>query len=297
MKSLCIEQLDGALCRGISREFSPGIHVVLSPSPASLQACDTAITSPEKPELFAILSGCMKPRRGKVLLRGRNPYGSPEIRSHIASLFPDELALPGSTLREQLRPLKLAPARELAIAQVAQRLRAVPHSASENLELDTAPLDAQPLALSIALTTNEPWLMLLDEPLRNLETSARSFVLEALLHLALDIPVVVFTASLSLAERLGGATLELYAGSIRCSPQATRLGCSVRATGIGLRAISAELSRRPTVRSLRLEVTYEGLEALTIETLELEPLLLDITSLALSFGVRLLSLQTTAEKV
>jgi len=297
VNSLHVEELDGALIRCVSREFSPGIHVVLSPSPASLQACDTAITSPEKQELFAILSGCVKPRRGKVLLRGRNPYGSPEIRSHIASLFPDELAPPGSTLREQLRPLKLAPARELAIARLAQRLGAVRHSASENLELDIAPLDAQALALSIALTTNEPWLMLLDEPLRNLEASARSFVLEALLHLALDIPVVVFTASLSLAERLGGASLELHAGNIRGLPQAACVGCSVRATGIGLRAISAELSRRPTVRSLRLEVTDEGLEALTLETRELEPLLLDIISLALSVGVRLLSLQTTAEKV
>jgi ABC-type taurine transport system ATPase subunit len=279
-RTLRLNSVGGRSLRFVSAEFGAGLHVILTRDRVGHD------------ELFAYLSGTLSPQRGRITLNHREPAHDPELRSHIGSLWPIEEVHGKDAPESYLGRLGFSRTRVEAIkAQYASLLGLGSTNVADTWN---DPVCYHKLALAIALTTIEPYTLILYEPLAALEPLSRSEVIEQLLRFAKNVPVLYFTASTSLAEQLGGATHDLQSGYCRLAPVNHSDWQLVRITGLGLRTLTGELSKRPSLRSLRFSTEPMGQEVLWLETHDSRQLLLDIVRIARELEIRLFAIQTTA---
>jgi ABC-type cobalamin/Fe3+-siderophores transport system ATPase subunit len=276
--SLNLELLELDELRPVSLEFGPGLHVIHSRDGIGVR------------ELFHVLAGLIPPRRGRVTLRGLSPYKEPKLRAHLGTRLPEERLPPATTLRHSLQRLNLDPARLEAVLTLAHTLDAGLVATVSVARL--APSEHATVALALALTTPQPWALILHCPLKHLRPQAQIEVQESLLRLSSEIPVVVVTRSLAQAERLGAASHELIAGFCR-HREAQRSGwAELHVQGLGLRSLVAELSRLPAIRNLRWTAERQGQETIELETSDSAATSLMIARSSRETGTRIFSLRS-----
>ena len=148
-------------------------------------------------------------------------------------------------------------------------------------------------SLSVALGTVEPYLLALHEPLEPLTKTARGVVVERLLAIAQTTPVLLVATEPAIYGALGHPTFEWNQGFLRVERPVASEWHLIRVVGLGLRALNGELSKRPSLRSLRYVLEPSGQEVLWIETRDPKQLTLDIVRIARQIEFRLFSLQTS----
>ena len=181
--------------------------------------------------LLPCLAGLTRPRRGRVLWGYEDPYGVPELRARIGSLFVDEHELPWSTnVRSYVK----------RVNEFRQRAAASPHNASpasivaspasivlDELLLETpcarlSAFERRRIALHLALTTPDARYLLLHEPLSALENDEEPALLGALsAHAAAGALVVVTTHEPRSARRLSADVRHL--GALTSNPRSERI--------------------------------------------------------------------------
>lgn len=278
MSHLSICELSGRSLRNVNAEFELGLHVVLTLDQVGTE------------EFIPLLDGSTKPRSGTVRIDERCPYGCPEVRRRIGSLWATEYLPRASTIERSLSAMRLS-------AEVLQSTQAMLETFGVNGDL-TRPTDlldehsTRLLALAVALCKPDPLALLLAEPFVGAPRSARAVILELITQRAASIPVLVVTASPATAHRLGGACAELGGGFWRRLPPARADLVTVHVAGPSLRALAAEVVRRPRVRALRVTARAEGFDELWLETDDGSGVSLDVVRSAQQLGVRLWSLET-----
>lgn len=280
MSHLSISELAGTSIRSINAELELGLHVVLSLDQVGVQ------------ELIPLLDGSTRARQGSVRIDERCPYGCPELRRRIGSVWASESLPKASTLERSLSALQLPAG---VLQGVEETLRAI--GENPNLSRPTAMLNqtaTQRVALAVALSKPDPLALLLCEPFLGASRSARAVIGERLSKWASSIPVLVVTSSQATAHWLGGACAELAGGFWRRVVREQSGLVTLRVSGQSLRPLAAEIVRRPHVRSLRMTSPAEGYDELWLETNDPRSVSLDIVRSAQQLGCQIWSLQTRA---
>lgn len=155
----------------ISLELRPGVHAIVARSEAQGDSFVRGV------------SGMLKPLRGRVLLGSEEPGNTPELRARIGSLLQSE---------PEFRDA--APVRAYLTRILALRIRVDgsegPAPDPENMPYVTELLDRpllsltgrerRQVALSLALSVPRPLLLVLNDPLRDLDTDLGANLLGAL---------------------------------------------------------------------------------------------------------------------
>ncbi|MGC4064344.1 MAG: hypothetical protein QM784_06805 [Polyangiaceae bacterium] len=237
MNALLLEGVEHAPLRLGTRRFEPGLHVIRT------------LDSLAHEKLLALLSGAELPERGRVLLGERAPYADRCVRARIGSLWPDERLTGGRTFRDGLERLGCSTERKRRALECVETL-SDPNLVDRPTK-EMTPNDRRVLALALALTTEDPLALVLHEPMSAPFPERRAMVLEKLLAHGNSIPVIVFAASATLANALGGASYELDAGLLRTVVTPPSLATRLRIRGVGLRALVSELARNKSRNTTR----------------------------------------------
>jgi ABC-type branched-subunit amino acid transport system ATPase component len=298
VSALVLEGVEHPPLRLGTRRFEPGLHVI--------RTLDSLAHGP----LLALLSGADAPKRGRVLVGERRPYDDRAARAQIGTLWPEERFTLGRTFREGLERLGASPARKRNALEFLAALSS-PLLADRSTQ-GLTPKDHRLLALTMALTTEHPLALVLHEPSKSLDPEPQSLVLERILAHGDAIPILVFTASATLANSLGGSTYELDAGLLRANVAHANLAhanlahanlahanlaapspqTQMRIRGVGLRALVAELARNKAVTRLELGSAVDGTEFVSLATTDPRPVSLAVTRIAVDTGMRVLSLES-----
>jgi ABC-type thiamine transport system ATPase subunit len=171
-------------------------------------------------ELVEIGSGLSAPKRGTVLIDGKNPHSRPEIRRRIGSLFSVEAV-------SEVRTVEAWVARALLLKQT----NAVPAAVLETIGLGAlakrtpgalSPGEARAVALAVALAS-EAGVILLFEPLAT--PAGRARVVSSIVEAAeKGAAVVCVTASARDAADIGGSSYPLRFGRIGGNASVRPLG-------------------------------------------------------------------------
>ncbi|HEX2011491.1 MAG TPA: ABC transporter ATP-binding protein, partial [Roseateles sp.] len=218
--------------QGISHRVGAAEH--LYPLDLTLQAGAVTVllgaTQAGKTTLMRLMAGLDRPTAGKVLVDGRDVTGMPVRERNVSMVYQQFINYPSMTVRDNIAsPLKLRPptdgtrsaarggAAALSIGQQVQQLAEKLHI---EMHLDKLPAQLsggqqQRVALARALAKNAP-LMLLDEPLVNLDYKLREELREELSQLFATGGSTVVYATTEPAEALllGGYTAVLDAGEL-----------------------------------------------------------------------------------
>jgi ABC-type thiamine transport system ATPase subunit len=180
-------------------ELGPGLYTVVALTPEGAE------------ELVRIAAGVTAPRRGTVLIDGKNPYSRPEARRRIGSLFAIETVTEARTVDEWIaRALRLRGS-SVAPASVLEAI-GLP-ALGKRRPMALSPGDARGVALGMALAVGEGAVILLVEPLAT--SAGRARVVTAIAEAArADATVVCMTASLRDASDIGGRCFPLRFGRI-----------------------------------------------------------------------------------
>ena len=173
-------------------------------------------TQAGKTSLMRIMAGLDAPSAGRVAVDGRDVTGVPVRERNVAMVYQQFINYPSMTVADNIgSPLKLRGEKN-----VAGRVRALAAKLHIEQFLDRLPAalsggQQQRVALARALAKNAP-LMLLDEPLVNLDYKLREELREELtaLFAAGDSTVVYATTEPGEALLLGGYTAVLDAGEL-----------------------------------------------------------------------------------
>jgi glycerol transport system ATP-binding protein len=204
------------ICRGVGAEchiedaslcLEPGVmNVLLGP------------TLSGKTSLLRLMAGLDRPDRGSVLCGGRDVTALPVQRRNVAMVYQQFINYPGWTVRENIAsPLRVMRMDTLSVdrevARVAELLQLGPYLERKPLELSGG--QQQRVALARALV-KKAGLVLLDEPLANLDYKLREDLRAELPRLFADSAAVVVYATTEPAEALllGGNTATLHEGRI-----------------------------------------------------------------------------------
>jgi glycerol transport system ATP-binding protein len=206
--------------RGVSRRVSGVWHV----SDVSLRFERGSLnvllgpTLAGKTSLMRVMAGLDRPTSGSVWFDGVDVTGRPVRRRNVAMVYQQFINYPGWTVRENIAsPLKVKRANRAEIdrevTRAAELLRLAPYLDRKPLELSGG--QQQRVALARAIVKNAS-LVLLDEPLANLDYKLREELREDLPKLFADTGAVVVYATTDPAEALmlGGTTATLSQGSI-----------------------------------------------------------------------------------
>ncbi len=173
-------------------------------------------TQAGKTSLMRIMAGLDTPSRGSVRVDGRDVTGTPVRERNVAMVYQQFINYPSFTVADNIAsPLKLRGEKN-----VGERVRELARRLSIDMFLDRLPAELsggqqQRVALARALAKGAP-LMLLDEPLVNLDYKLREELREELSQLfaAGDSTVVYATTEPGEALLLGGYTAVLDAGEL-----------------------------------------------------------------------------------
>ena len=173
-------------------------------------------TQAGKTSLMRIMAGLDVPSAGRVLVDGRDVTGMPVRERNVAMVYQQFINYPSMTVADNIgSPLKLRGEKNVAerVRSLAARLHIEPFL--DRLPAALSGGQQQRVALARALAKNAP-LMLLDEPLVNLDYKLREELREELtaLFAAGDSTVVYATTEPGEALLLGGYTAVLDAGEL-----------------------------------------------------------------------------------
>ncbi len=189
------------------------IHLSLQPGAVTVLL---GATQAGKTSLMRLMAGLDQPTRGRIRVDGRDVTGVPVRERNVSMVYQQFINYPSMTVFENIAsPLKLR--RESGIAE---RVRAIAARLHIETFLDRHPAELsggqqQRVALARALAKGAP-LMLLDEPLVNLDYKLREELREELTQLFAggDTTVVYATTEPGEALLLGGHTAVLDAGEL-----------------------------------------------------------------------------------
>jgi len=177
-------------------------------------------TQAGKTTLMRLMAGLDTPTRGKVTVDGRDVTGLPVRQRDVAMVYQQFINYPSMTVADNIAsPLKLRGGRADAgaiakrVDELAKKLHIEPFL--QRLPAELSGGQQQRVALARALAKNAP-LMLLDEPLVNLDYKLREELRDELSQLfaAGDSTVVYATTEPSEALLLGGYTAVMDAGRL-----------------------------------------------------------------------------------
>ncbi|UUX96069.1 ABC transporter ATP-binding protein [Aquabacterium sp. J223] len=176
-------------------------------------------TQAGKTSLMRLMAGLDKPSAGRVLVDGRDVTGVPVRERDVAMVYQQFINYPSMTVADNIAsPLKLRG--RLDRAAIAQRVRELAERLHIEPFLQRLPAELsggqqQRVALARALAKQAP-LMLLDEPLANLDYKLREELRDELsaLFTAGTSTVVYATTEPTEALLLGGHTAVLDAGEL-----------------------------------------------------------------------------------
>jgi len=189
-------------------------------------------TEAGKTSLMRIMAGLDTPTQGRVSVDGVDVTGVPVRKRNVAMVYQQFINYPSLTVAQNIAsPLKLR-----GESDIAQRVRRLAERLHIDAFLDRHPAQLsggqqQRVALARALAKNAP-LMLLDEPLVNLDYKLREELREELTQLFAvgDSTVVYATTEPSEALLLGGYTAVLHEGELPLPRSFTRRNhCAWRA--------------------------------------------------------------------
>ncbi len=205
---------------GLSKRF--GATPVLSATDLSVEDGEfIAIVGPSgcgKSTLLRLIAGLEEPTNGRVLIDGRDVTPLPPAERGLAMVFQSYALYPHLTVAENIAfPLRVA---RRSRAEVAARVAAV----AETLDL-TPLLARRPRALSggqrqrvsiARAIVREPRVLLLDEPLSNLDTELRVRMRHefARLHAALGATMIYVTHDQLEAMTLANRIVVMSAGRV-----------------------------------------------------------------------------------
>jgi ABC-type thiamine transport system ATPase subunit len=196
--TLILERASLGVLFGATVELAPGLHVILG---APHDGAD---------DLANVCAGLARPRNGSVKLFGKEPWSSPGTRARIATLLRDEPPeAAGSVLSAVRRALALRGDRRDA-AQLLAELGLATFGTAAPARLP-APLRRR-LLLGLALTHPSATCFVLVEPFSCPEQDAESVLAQLRVHAERGSVVVVITASVRDASRIGGDVILLDRG-------------------------------------------------------------------------------------
>ena len=173
-------------------------------------------TQAGKTSLMRIMAGLDAPSTGKVLVDGKDVTGTPVRERNVAMVYQQFINYPSLTVADNIgSPLKLRGEKD-----IGTKVRALADKLHIGMFLDRLPAELsggqqQRVALARALAKNAP-LMLLDEPLVNLDYKLREGLREELTQLFAsgDSTVIYATTEPGEALLLGGYTAVMDAGEL-----------------------------------------------------------------------------------
>jgi len=173
-------------------------------------------TQSGKTSLMRIMAGLDVPTTGQVKVNGRDVVGVPVRERNVAMVYQQFINYPSMKVRDNIAsPMKLR-----GDKNVAQRVQALAEKLHIEMFLDRYPTELsggqqQRVALARALAKGAP-LMLLDEPLVNLDYKLREELREELgaLFASGDATVIYATTEPGEALLLGGYTAVMDAGEL-----------------------------------------------------------------------------------
>ena len=176
-------------------------------------------TQAGKTTLMRLMAGLDKPSAGQVMADGRDVTGVPVRQRNVAMVYQQFINYPSMTVADNIAsPLRLQGAHtpaaiEARVAELAAKLHIEPFLSRLPVELSGG--QQQRVALARALAKQAP-LMLLDEPLVNLDYKLREELREELsaLFAGGESTVVYATTEPTEALLLGGYTAVLDAGEL-----------------------------------------------------------------------------------
>jgi glycerol transport system ATP-binding protein len=206
--------------RGVSRRVGGAAHlsdVSLSLARGSFNVL-LGPTLAGKTTLMRIMAGLDRPSEGAVLFDGKDVTQIPVAKRNVAMVYQQFINYPGWSVRDNIAsPLKVKGARKTEIAsevaRVARLLRLEPYLDRKPLELSGG--QQQRVALARAIVKKAD-LVLLDEPLANLDYKLREELRAELPKLFADLNSVVVYATTDPTEALllSGATATISEGRI-----------------------------------------------------------------------------------
>jgi len=203
---------------GISKKVGPQAwlyEMSLAPKPGAVTVLLGA-TQAGKTSLMRIMAGLDVPTQGRVRVDGVDVVGQPVRERNVAMVYQQFINYPSLKVRDNIAsPLKLSGEKN-----IEQRVTELARKLHIEMFLDRYPAELsggqqQRVALARALAKAAP-LMLLDEPLVNLDYKLREELREELgaLFAAGDSTVIYATTEPGEALLLGGYTAVLDAGEL-----------------------------------------------------------------------------------
>jgi len=204
----------------VGKTVGPAVHLYpmsLSPVPGAVTVLLGA-TQAGKTSLMRLMAGLDVPSQGRVLVDGRDVTGIPVRDRNVAMVYQQFINYPSMTVFDNIAsPLKLGGQPR---AEIDQRVREIASRLHIDIFLERLPAELsggqqQRVALARALAKGAP-LMLLDEPLVNLDYKLREELREELSSLfsAGNSTVIYATTEPSEALLLGGYTAVMDAGEL-----------------------------------------------------------------------------------
>ena len=210
--------------QGVSHKVGAQQHLY----PMDLRLVPNAVTvllgatQAGKTTLMRLMAGLDRPSQGRVLVDGTDVTGWPVRQRDVAMVYQQFINYPSMTVRDNIAsPLRLRPSRgPLDRDAIRRRVDELATKLHIEMHLDKLPAQLsggqqQRVALARALAKQAP-LMLLDEPLVNLDYKLREELREELgqLFAAGESTVVYATTEPAEALQLGGYTAVMDAGEL-----------------------------------------------------------------------------------
>lgn len=265
----------------IDLALPPGLHAIVG-SPAQ---GTTAISG--------LVGGIVRPRSGRVLVSGLEPYREPSLRARIGVMLPEPMLPQAETVEHLLRLCSATRGGDARSMLERLGLAALALRRLATLSAD----EARAIELVIALATPNPLVLALTEPFANTAGAHRDVVIEALVQAAAGgASVLAMTASVSDAAELGGQVHLFEAGRITRTLDALDVSelpgseATLCVVTNEPRTLAAALSTHESVGSVTWDSTRGG-SSVTVRGPDLDRLGLAIAQATQITGARVYSIQ------
>lgn len=263
----------------LSFSMGLGVHAIVGRAEDGLES------------IVPLCAGLARPRSGRVLIDGRDPFGDPALRERVGAMG-SAACLP---LFGNVRQLFLRTQRRIEI------LGALGIAAYANRRLAAlSPAEARAVELALALASPEPLVLALSEPFANVGDASRAATLDALHGAAASgACVIVTTTSMADATDLRGRVHLLEQGRIARSLDATEAvilpgrGVEFRVETDDPRALAAMLASDEAVLSITWNAE-RGESTVAVRGIDQARTALSIARAARAAGARIHSITPAA---
>lgn len=266
----------GEKAPALSFELRPQVHAIV------------ARTEEQGEDFVRSAAGMTQPKRGRILLGESEPYRAPELRARIGSLLRREppLTHPG-TVREYLADILALRHKAAGSSGAPPELQTVPYVA-ELLDRRCDTLDSRErrhVALGLALTVFEPLLLVLSDPLFDLDAAVTASLLERLGTYAENGAIVACVVPTERAARQLSERIHHLEPSLSRDPEIQFLIRSQRP-----RDVASSLSRSQNILSTQIRPSGDLIVSATSE----ESAAADITGALASAQVEVFEVRRVA---